>query len=71
MQLLEEGLPNVYKPDKHVLIFEHQKDHKFIRQEPLLGQTGLFVAADDCSLCLAGWSFEYIVLLYLWFIISL
>lgn len=45
MQLLEEGLPDVFEPDKRLLIFEGQEDHKVPRQEPLLRQTGLFVAA--------------------------
>lgn len=45
MQLLEEGLQNDFGPDQHVLIFEGQEDHKVPRQEPLLRQTGLFVAA--------------------------
>ena len=45
MQLLEEGLQSDFRPDRRILIFEGQYDHKVPRQEPLLRQTGLFVAA--------------------------
>ena len=45
MQLVKDGLPNAFEPDKGMLIFEGQEDHKVPRQEPLLWETGLFVAA--------------------------
>ena len=45
MQLLEEGLQSDFGAEKHVLIFEGRCDHKVPRQQPLLRQTGLFVAA--------------------------
>lgn len=45
MQLLEECLQNDFGPEKLVLMFEGQCDHKVSRQQLLLRQTGLFVAA--------------------------
>ena len=45
MQLLEEGIQSHFGMENCVLIFEGQDDHKVPRQQPLLRQTGLFVAA--------------------------
>lgn len=44
MQLLE-GIQSHFGMENRVLLFEGQDDHKVPRQQPLLRQTGLFVAA--------------------------
>lgn len=45
MQLLEDGIQGIHSSGNKILIFEGQDDHKLPIKDPLLRQTGLFVAA--------------------------